>query len=75
MRRESEQTEWKVMIVFKKEEEHFHQLKLTKATEREMWNITFAKYLRSDAKRSVPQSRYIRWRQNQCSHPRKMIKA
>ena len=46
----------------KKEEGHYNQLKLTKAIEKEMGNITFAKYLRSTAKRSVPQSKYTRWR-------------
>lgn len=44
-KKENEQTEWKVMITFKKEGGHFHPLKLTKAIEKEMGKIKFAKYL------------------------------
>jgi len=44
-RKEDETTEWKVMVTFKKEGGHFHPLKLTKAIEKEMGKIKFAKYL------------------------------
>lgn len=43
--KKDEQTDWKVMITYKKEEGHFHPLKLTKAIEKEMGKIKFAKYL------------------------------
>ena len=45
MWREDEQTERKVMITFKKEGGNFHPLKLTKAIEKEIGKIKFAKYL------------------------------
>ena len=45
MMRESEQMEWKVLIMFNKEGEHFHTLKLTKAIEKEMGKVRFASYL------------------------------
>ncbi|KAI2655997.1 Nucleic-acid-binding protein from mobile element jockey [Labeo rohita] len=44
-RDEDEQAEWKVLITFKKEGVHFHPLKLTKAIEKEMGKIKFAKFL------------------------------
>ncbi len=43
--KEDEETDWKVMITFKNEGGHFHLLKLTKAIEKEMGKIKFAKYL------------------------------
>lgn len=45
VRREDEEMEWKVMVTFKREGVHFHPLKLTKAIEKEMGKIKFAKYL------------------------------
>lgn len=44
VRKEDAQTEWKVMVTFKNGG-HFHPLKLTKAIEKEMGKIKFAKYL------------------------------
>lgn len=45
VRVEDEEMEWKVMITFKGEGVHLHPLKLTKAIEKEMGKIKFAKYL------------------------------
>ncbi len=44
-KKEDEEIDWKVMIMFKNEGGHFHPLKLTKAIEKEMGKIKFAKYL------------------------------
>lgn len=45
MRKEDEwKMEWKVMVTFKREGVHFHPLKPTKAIEKELGEIKFAKY-------------------------------
>lgn len=44
MRKEDEEMEWKVMVTFKREGVHFHPLKPTKAIEKELGEIKFAKY-------------------------------
>lgn len=45
VRKEDDTAEWKVVIAFKNEGAHYHPLKLTKAIEKEIGKIKFAKFL------------------------------